>query len=63
MKTTIKGEINKNMKIDTAPLITKIDDLYVELVGLEARIELIKRNLLKIKEEIELDNELFKLNG
>ena len=63
LKTTIKGEIKKKMKIDTDPLMQLVDDVYMEMVSLEARIELIKRDLLKIKEQIELDNELFKLNG
>ena len=62
LKKIIKGEI-KNMKIDTDPLMKMVDEVYMEMVSMEARIELIKRDLLKIKEQIELDNELFKLNG
>lgn len=61
-KKILKGEI-KNMKIDTDPLMKMVDEVYMEMVSMEARIELIKRDLLKIKEQIELDNELFKLNG
>ena len=60
-KKILKGEI-KNMKIDTDPLMKMVDEVYMEMVSMEARIELIKRDLLKIKEQIELDNELFKLN-
>ena len=62
LKKILKGEI-KNMKIDTDPLMKMVDEVYMEMVSMEARIELIKRDLLKIKEQIELDNELFKLNG
>lgn len=61
-KKILKGEI-KDMKIDTDPLMKMVDEVYMEMVSMEARIELIKRDLLKIKEQIELDNELFKLNG
>ncbi len=62
LKKILKGEI-KEMKIDTDPLMKMVDEVYMEMVSMEARIELIKRDLLKIKEQIELDNELFKLNG